>query len=409
VSTLSFQYQAIDRIGAKRRGVTIATNKTEAFRKVAALGLTPLSIKQVAAGAEAGAQGLASLFKADRVRTKDLAHFTYQLGVLIAARIPIAEGLISIAEQEKPGRLKTIIMDLAKRIESGEQVAIAMEHHRRALGDVYVETVRAAEKSGNIAKVLEHLSDMLERGQETTRQVRGALMYPACVVSVLILAVLFLVAFVVPKFAKMFQQRNLDLPLFTKILMNFGLSLQHYWWAYIIGLGLAAFGLRLLWIKPAGRTFIDALFHRIPYIRDILIGLTISRFCRIFSLSLSSGLGLIESLELAGKAAGRPLLTRDVTKMVAQVRSGGRLMDVLTVCQYLTPFTKRMLVAGEQSAELPKMCGVITRHYEHETSHLTKNLSTVIEPVLIVAIAGVVVVIALAIFLPMWDMAKLVG
>lgn len=405
MSALAFEYQAVDRAGGKRRGSTTATSKNEAYRKIAAMGFTPLSIKQQSL------VGLGSLniLNSERIKTKELANFTYQLGVLVSARIPISEGLVSVAQQEKPGKLKFIVMDLAKRIESGEQVAVAMEHHKKALGEVYVETVRAAERSGNLSKVLEHLSEMLERSQEQARMVRSALMYPICVVAVLALAVLFLVGFVVPKFAKMFQSRGLKLPLFTQLLMDFGLSLQNYWWLYLAGVVVSGVVLRLMWVRPEGRRLIDVAMHKIPYIRDILIGSTIARFNQIFALSLQSGLGLIDSLELAGKAAGRPMLNRDVQKMVAQVRTGGRLMEVLGVCGYLTPFAKRMLVAGEQSAEIPKMCGVVARHYERETAHLTKNISTVIEPVLIVAIAGVVLVIALAIFLPMWDMAKLVG
>ncbi len=402
MSVATFEYVAVDRAGLKRRGVATAATKAEAFRKVAGLGFTPLSLKPTSAKRSAR-------FGSARISTKDLSNFTYQLGVLVSARIPISEGLVNIAQQERDAKFKELVMDLAKRIQAGEQLAVAMESHMDALGEVYVETIRAAEKSGNLPKVLEHLTEILEKGQEQARMVRSAMMYPICVVSVLALAVLFLCGFVVPKFAKMFESKSLKLPLATELLMGFGLSLQNYWWGYIIGIGALIFALRLVWIRPEGRAMLDRLAHRIPYLKSILIGSTISRFTRIFALSLQSGLGLIDSLELAGKAAGRPMLARDVQRMVAQVRSGGRLMEVLSVCQYLTPFTKRMLIAGEQSAEIPKMCTVVSRHYDRETDHLTKNLSTVIEPVLIVAIAGVVLLIALAIFLPMWDMAKLVG
>jgi type II secretory pathway component PulF len=399
---LAFDYTALDKSGARRRGQVTATNKGEAYRKVASLGITPLSIKPAAGKRR-------TRLSSGRVKTRELSNFTYQLGVLVGARIPLSEGLIQIAQQERDPRFKVVVMDLAKRIQAGENLAVAMENHKEALGEMYVETIRAAEKSGNLTRVLEHLSDMLEKGQEQARMVRSALMYPICVISVLSLAVLFLCGFVVPKFAGMFASKNLKLPFFTELLMGFGLSLQHFWYLYLVAIIGGGVGLRLLWIRPDGRAAIDRAAHHIPYLKHILIGSTISRFTQIFALSLQSGLGLIDSLELAGKSAGRPLLARDVAKMVAQVRSGGRLMEVLGVCTYLTPFTKRMLVAGEQSAEIPKMCAVVSRHYDRETSHLTKNISTFIEPILIVAIAGVVLVIALAIFLPMWDMAKLVG
>ncbi len=402
MSAITFDYVAIDRLGVKRRGSTPAASVADACRKVAALGLTPITIRRTS-----GKLGFA--ITSGRIPTKELSQFTYQLGVMVSARIPVSDGLLSIAQQEKNPVLKSIVTDIAKRIQSGEQIAVAMDAHRRAFGDVYVETIRAAERSGNLAKVLDHLSETLEKGQEQARQVRGALMYPTCVVVVLTLAVLFLVGFVVPKFATMFRSRNLQLPLFTELLMGFGLSLQQFWWAYLAGVIAVGVVAWTLWTRPGGRLLLDALLHRVPYINRILVGSGMSRFASIFALGLQSGLGLIECLDLAGRSTGRAMLMLDVERMIAQVRAGGRLSDVLSTCRYLTPFTKRMLVAGEQSAEIPRLCGVISRHYERETAHLAKNLSTVIEPVLIVAIAGVVLVIALAIFLPMWDMAKLVS
>lgn len=401
MTAIAFDYRAIDRSGAIRRGVTSAASQGEAYRRLVALGLTPVRLTQAAAGR--------GLLRTAKVRTRDLAHFTYQLGVLISARIPISEGLLSIAQQEREPSLRVLITDIAKRIESGEQLAGAMNAHRKQLGDIYVETVRAAERSGNLPKVMDILSDMLERQLETTRMVRGALMYPACVVTVLSGATLFLVGFVVPKFAAMFRSKGQQLPEFTEALMFLGTSLRSHWWAYALVVAGIVFGIRTMWRRPRGRQAIDRLLHRIPYLNRILVGLAVSRFCQIFGVSLSSGLGLIESLELAGKASGRPLLAADIAMLISRVRTGGRLTEVLGECAYLTPFTRRMLSAGEQSAELPRMCAVVARHYDRETTHLTKNLGTVIEPVLIVGIALVVLVVALAIFLPMWDMVKLVG
>jgi type II secretory pathway component PulF len=402
MTALSFDYRAVDKFGKIRRGITSAPSQADAYRRLLSLGLVPVRL-------EPAADGPLGTRRSKRVKLGQLAHFTYQLGVLVSARIPISEGLVSIAQQEQEPRMREIITDLARRIESGEQLAIAMDHHRGALGDVYIEAVRAAERSGNLPRVLEHLSDMLERSLETVRMVRSALMYPICVVSVLTLAVVFLVSFVVPKFAKMFQSRGQKLPVFTEALMALGQSVQDFWYLYLVLIGGTIFGVRWAWRNQELRPKIDALLHKVPYLKSILVGLAISRFCRIFGVSLASGLGMLESLDLAGKASGRPLLQRDVARMVAQVRTGGRLTDVLAGCGYLTAFAKRMLAAGEQSAELSKMCGVVSRHYDRETGHLTKNIGTVIEPVLIVGIAVMVLVIALAIFLPMWDMIKIVG
>jgi MSHA biogenesis protein MshG len=250
---------------------------------------------------------------------------------------------------------------------------------------------------------------MLERAIDTRQQVRSALMYPICVVSVLSLAVFFLVGFVIPKFARMYEQKHMELPIFTRIMVALGDSVQNFWYLYLAVAVGAFFAIRTAWRRPKGRRAIEKFLHRIPFLRDVLIGMSVARFSRVFGLCLNSGLSLIDALQMAGKASGRPMLMDDVEKMIAQVKTGGRLSNVLLVCSYLPGFAKRMLTSGEESAELTRMCGVIARHYERDTTALTKNLSTVIEPVLIVLIAAVVLVVALAIFLPMWNMVKLLS
>lgn len=403
MTALAFKYRAVDAAGARRRGTLQAASETEAFRKVTAMGLTPVRLRATRAAARRlGRRGA-------RIGARDLAHLTHQLGVLVSSRIPLSEGLRSIADQERPGPLRETVDDIARRIESGEQIADAMNAHREAFGEIYIETIRAAERSGNLPKSLENLSEALERTQEMVRQVRGAMMYPICVSGVLALAMTFLIGFVVPRFARMFEQRNIDLPAFTRGLMRFGSSIQSYWWIYLLGIVIVVFTIRRTWHNPRGRIVIDTLLGRVPYLGDILRGLALTRFVRVLGLSISSGLGLIESLELAGRSSGRPMMQRDAELMAVQVRTGGRLSEALPQCNQISGFTRRMLTAGEQSAELPRMCSIIARHYERETSHLVKNIATVIEPVMIVLIAGMVLVVALAIFLPMWDMVKLVG
>ncbi len=407
MSATVFEYTAVDREGVRHTGVKPAATQNEAFRLLSAAGLTPVTLKPARGATSDDGVRKGKGRKRGGVGLKDLAHFTYQLGVMISARIPIGEGLKSIGAQEPNARLKAIILDVAASIESGEQIATALEKHRETFGAMYIAMIRAAEKSGNLSKVLDLLAETMERNLETRRQVVGALTYPACVVGVLVLAVGFLLGFVVPRFATMFEKRGLDLPMFTQGLMAVGKSVQHYWWLYLLVGAASFFGVRAAWRSPVGRQRIDALLHRVPYLNRILVGLAISRFCRILGVSLGSGLGLIDALEMAGSASARPMLQRDVELMTAQVRQGGRLSQVLGGCTYLSAFAKRMLSAGEESAELPRMCSVVARHYDRETAHLTKNLGTVIEPVLIVVIAGIVLMVALAIFLPMWNMVQL--
>lgn len=396
---LTWEYRAIDSQGVKRSGVAQAKTEQEAYRQLTAMGLTPLQLKMMGGGNARGG----------RISLRQLSQLTGQLSVLVSARLSISEGLYSIAEQEPDKNVKAIVKDVATRVASGETIADSLRHHPRVFNDVYVETVRSAEKGGNLPQALEHLAEMLERAEETRRAIKAALMYPICVICALSAAVVFLLTFVVPKFARMFAERGVELPLFTRLLQGFGESMQAYWFFYLIGLGGTILAVRHAWRNPAGRRVIEGLLHKIPYMRAILVGLAMQRFAQVLGVSVKSGIGLIESLELAGRSSGRPALWADIERLIGQVRTGGRLSESLPGCVYVTPFTKRMIMAGESSAELPRMCGVVARHYERETSHLTKNISTVIEPILVVLIAAVVMAVALAIFLPMWNMVQLMG
>ncbi len=400
MSTLTYAYRAVDRRGVQTSGQASASSEAEALRQITSLGLVPLDVK--VAGARRWALG-------GRVSAKSLSHFTAQLGVLLAARVPISEVLLSIAEQEPEVALREVVLDLAKRIESGQNLSGAMRAHIGVFGEIYVSTIQAAEASGSLTRTLELLSEMLERNEETRRQVKAALTYPAIIVTALVLGSTFLIGYVVPKFAKMFASRNVELPALTKVLQAIGESVQGFWWAYVLVAVGAVFGLRAAWRSAGGRDIIERVLHMIPIIKQIMPGLAIARFNHVLGLSLSAGVGLIDSLQLAGQSAGRPALSRDVERLVNSVRGGGRLSEGLKGCPYITPFCKRMLTAGEAAGELGRMCAVVARHYDRESSHLTKAATTAIEPVLIVGIAGMVLIVALGIFLPMWNMVNLIG
>lgn len=403
MSALSFEYTAIGRDGKAQRGTLAAPSREEAYRRLASDGMTPTKLREASAGFSL------RRLTGSGVKSEEIAHFTYQLSVLLDARIPIVQAFDSIAEQATNPALARISSDIAKEIQAGRSITDAMQQYRSLFGSVYIETIHAAEKSGNMISVLGHLAEAVEEQGEMRRLIRGAALYPLTVLVTLTIATLFLVTFVVPKFANMFAARGIDLPLLTVILMTVGESIKAYWYAYAAGLIAGVFGLRAAWRNEASRAWIDGLLHRIPYVRDILIGISISRFASVFGIALRSGVSLIDCITMAGNASGRPLLQADMKRMADQVRRGGRLREVLPDCNYLTGFAKQMLTAGEEAAEIPRMCEILNRHYSRETRHKAKSLSTVIEPVLIACLTVVVLIVALAIFLPMWDMVSILG
>lgn len=395
----TFQYRAIDETGALSKGVLQAADRSDAYHQIVASGMRPIKL---AVRRSFGFGG-----KGCRASVKDLARFTYQFSVLMEARIPIADGLRSIAEQESNQRFAAILNDVAKEIEAGNTVTDSLYKHRKLFGDVYIETIRAAETSGNMIQVLARLAEMLDQRYDTIKNVRSAMIYPMCVIGVMCLAVTFLMAVVLPRLSGMYENRGVELPMLTQLLMGFSYFIRSYWYLLLAGIVGVVFGVRKAWENPKMRAKIDVLLHKIPGLRDILVGLAVSRFTHVLGLSLQSGIGLIEALELSGRSSGRPLLESDSRKMRDQVKNGGRLSEVLLACDYLPGFARRMVASGEEAAELPRMCRLVAKHYDREVEHLTKNLSTIIEPIAVVGLAAVVLIIALAVFLPMWSMGTL--
>lgn len=398
MSITSFHYRALDKAGLKQSGTTAAATETEAYRKLTAMGLVPVKLKPV----------LPPLLRS-RVSGKQLAEFAFQFSVLVTARIPLADGLRSIAEQEGPGRFRTVVELLATRIEAGESIGSAMSEHEDVFGATFIATIKAAEQSGNLTKALDYLAEMLDRQEELRQQMKSAMTYPAIIVLVLTLAVGFLVGFVIPRFAKIFASRNVELPLLTKMMVLAGEFMQNYWWLLLLGSVGAFFLARIVLTRPGMRGNLDRAFHKVPVIREILVASGVSRFARVLGLCLSSGINLLDALEMAGNASGRAMLIADIDIVSKQVRSGGRIAAVMENCKYLPAFARRMIASGDEAAELPRMCAVIAKQFERDSAVRCKQLATIIEPLLVVVVAGIVLVVALSVFLPMWNSMGLMG
>jgi len=397
VSALHFEFKATDAAGRTQSGRINATDRAAAIREVRSKGLTPVSVIERKARRS---------FLAPRVRTAEIAQFTYELGTLLDAAVPIGDGLRAIAEQEANPAVGEMVRRIAQRVDAGSSITEALREHERAFGSVYIETIGAAEKSGSMRRALEELAENLEWQDEARRRVQQAVMYPLAVGVALGGGTAFLLAFVVPRFTSMFAARGVELPALTRALAAIGASLTNFWWVYLLAIAATLFLARATWASSAGRVAIDRALHRAPYFGSMLRALAVTRFSRVLGVSLSAGISLVDAVEQAGRASGRPMLAQEMADAARQVRMGSSLADAIASTSYLPIFAKRMLAAGEEAAELPRLCTVVARRYEREAEHLSKNLGTLIEPLLIAALTGVVLLVALGIFLPMWDMAS---
>ncbi|GJQ28524.1 MAG: MSHA biogenesis protein MshG [Phycisphaerae bacterium] len=399
MSARLFEYRAVDAEGKSRRGTILAADERDAFKRIAAARLTPLALD--------AQKTRGPMFSWQRLKQEDIVGLTRELAVLAEARIPIDRGLAAIAEHEGKSALTEMIRDIAARIESGEALTSALGQYREAFGEVYIETIRAGEKSGNLSAVMNHLAELLEKQLEVRQQLRRAMMYPAIVLSVVAVAVTVIVVFVVPKFAATFASQGAEMPLATRIIQALGNNVREQWYVYAGVLAGAVVSLMAAWSRPAGRFTLERLLLRVPYVRRIIVAVTAGRFARVLSIALESGLDLVEAVRIGGRSTGRPVFVAECEMMCDRLKTGEAFVDVIRSASYIPSFAKRMLGAGKDSAELAKSCTIVSRYYDREASHLTKNVNTVIEPLMTVAMAGIVLVVALAVFLPMWKMASI--
>lgn len=392
---VSFQYRATDGRGRERRGRISAQNEPDAVRRLRRAGL------DVSELSEAGASGSA-FGRRGRVTQESVAGLARELSVLLEAGIPLGRGLAAIAENETNEELRGIVRRVAGAVEAGQPLTEALGSHRRAFSDTFIETVRAAEKSGELKESMDHLADLLERQLAIQQSIRRAMTYPLIVLTVVLLAVGVIVVFVVPRFATTFESQGIELPLATRTIRTVGESLQGYWYAYAGGLLTAYFAIRA-WIgSTGGRLIFERMLLRTPYVRRIIEATSAARFARVLGVSLGAGVAMADAVDMAGRATGRPLFVIETRRMASGLRTGESIGSVLSSNPLLPGFARRMLGAGKDSAELSKACTIIARHYDRSSDNLTSNINTIIEPLLTVMMAAVVLLIALSVFLPMW-------
>lgn len=398
MSILTYRYDAITVSGQKTKGTIRAGSEQEAYRKINASGVTPVSLTPIRAKAP--------LFSFNKIRHQDIVNLTRELAVLVEASIPLEQGLTSIAQHENNVALADMVRDIATQLQSGVSLANALEKHKGQFGDVYIEAMRAAEKTGSLIAVTQHLVEMLERQAEARQMIIRALTYPIIVLLMVAGALTVIVGFVVPKFAATFASRGTAMPLPTRIVQTIGLSVHDHWYFYVGAIVAAIVAWITTWRHEKGRLALENFLANVPYIGQIIITHTAARFARVMGIGLSSGLGVIESIQVAGNSTGRPVFVNECNVMTDRIKQGDKLSDALQGSKYLPAFAQRMIGAGKDSKEVSRACDIVSRHFDRESNNLTKNINTIVEPLLTVGLAVIVLVVALAVFLPMWQMAR---
>jgi type IV pilus assembly protein PilC len=340
------------------------------------------------------------------VKTRDVVIFTRQFSTMINAGLPLVQSLSILAQQTENKTLKDITKAVVYDVEAGNTLADALAKHPKAFSGLYVNMVAAGEAGGILDTILMRLATFLEKNDALVRKVKGAMVYPAVIITVAIVAVAVLLVLVIPTFSSMFASVNMELPLPTRIVIGASDVLTRFWWAIILGGILLVLGFRSYYGTPNGRKNIDGLLLRAPVLGDLLRKSAVSRFTRTLGTLISSGVSILDGLEITAKTAGNRVVHDAVMQSRQSIAGGETIAGPLQTSGVFPPMVISMISVGEQTGGLDEMLTKIADFYDAEVDVAVSALLSLMEPVMIVVLGVIVGGMVVAMYLPIFDMVN---
>ncbi|HSQ01451.1 MAG TPA: type II secretion system inner membrane protein GspF [Candidatus Dormibacteraeota bacterium] len=414
-----YAYKGLNEKGRNVGGIVDADSPKNARLKLRRSGIFPTELNETrdqsardAAGGGSFRLGgfsinLGSLFERS-ITPQDLALITRQLATLVGAGLPLVDCLGALIEQVDSPRQKKVLSQVRELVVEGGTLADAMKQHPAVFNDLYVNMVRAGEASGALDIVLIRLAEYTERAAALRGKVRSALTYPVFMGMASMGILFFLLSYVVPKVTRIFEERNAKLPTLTIVLLAISGFLSTYWWAILAVVVIAVIAVRVSTRTPAGRLRFDALTLRIPYFGKVLKKVALARFARTLSTLLLGGIPLLQALDIVKHVVSNMVLSNAIEDGRNSIREGHSVADPLKKSGLFPPLLVHMIAVGEKSGELEQMLSRAADAYDGEVEASVSALSSIMEPVLVIFMGGVVLFIVLAILLPIFDLNQLV-
>ena len=403
----NFAYKGRDAAGKLVEGVLDGASAGSVADILLGRGLTPISIQPARGKAvKAGGGDLAlALFK-PRVEHVDILLFSRQIHTLLKAGVPIMRALSGLQESATNPSMKDVIRDVRESLEAGRELSVSLARHPKVFTPFYISMVRVGEATGLLDEIFLRLFEHLEFERYMREQVKSALRYPMFVVLAMAAAIVVVNIFVIPAFAKVFQGFGAELPIMTRLLLGFSEFMVN-WWPTMLGGGIvAAFAFRSWVGTRQGRMQWEALALRMPIAGKIVSKAAMARFARSFALSTRSGVPVMQALSNSAQTVDNSYIAAKIEGMRDNVERGESVLRAAIGTAFFTPVVLQMVAVGEESGALDDMMEEIGQMYQKEVEYELKTLGQQIEPILIVCLGALVLVLALGIFLPMWDLGK---
>jgi len=406
-----FQCEAMNAAGQIVTETVEAGTREDAIAKIRTKGFFPTKVKEArlkkrwpggwAKGEKRG--GTAKTIAFGRVSTRVLAEFTQQLSTLQDAGLPIVRSLKVLCQQEKRGVLKNILAAVSTSVEEGATLSEAMARHPKAFDRLYVNMVQAGETGGVLDVILQRLAEFMEKAQRLRRRIVGAMIYPAVVITFSLLIVMGIMMFVVPRFQEIFKDFKADLPTLTVYLMATADFIAHrYGWLMVLASPVGALLLvKLIGRSMGGRRLLDMAKLKLPVVGRIVAKTAIARFARTLGTLLSAGVPILEAITIARDTVGNRVYERALQKVHDAIREGGSFAGPLRETGVCDPIVTNMIDVGEETGDLDKMLMKIADNYDEEVDVLVGSLVSLLEPIMVVTLGGIVGCIVVALFLPL--------
>lgn len=400
---MRFTFKAKDQSGEVKSGTIESVSKELAFQILQENKLIPVSIER-----DGGDDGLNKYFKKtfDRVTSKDLVVFFRQLQALIGSKVPVVYSLRAISDQSESRYLSSITKDIANDVEDGASFSGALSKYPDTFPTVVTSVIKAGELSGNLESSIKNVASSIEKNYRITAKIRGALIYPAFVLATAFVVGFASVTFIIPKLTTIIEDMDAELPWHTMMVIKLGHFMENYWWAVLIVIFGFIFSI-IYYIKTdAGKKEWDRIKLDLPVIGKMFQYLYIVRFSGNLVILLEGGVSIVQSLETVSDVVNNSVYKKMILSCAEEVKTGGNISTVLNYSEYVPGVVTKMVSIGEKTGKITESLDGVSNFYEQEMDEMVKNLSVLIEPVLIVGLGIGVAVLAFSILLPIYSVVQ---
>ncbi|NOY44910.1 MAG: type II secretion system F family protein [Deltaproteobacteria bacterium] len=399
-----YKWEGRARGGKVQKGTMEAPNEAVVTAQLRAQGITPTKVKKSMGQMEIKIPGLKP-----KVKTKDIVVFTRQFATMIDAGLPLVQCLEILGGQQENPTFKEIILKIKEDVESGATFADALGKHPKVFDRLYVNLVNAGEVGGILDTILNRLAGYIEKAMNLRKKVKGAMVYPATVVSVAILVVAIILIWVIPVFQQMFAGMGKNLPAPTLFVIALSEFTKKYFLFILISLFALSFVCKRIYQTEKGRMAFDRMFLRLPVFGDLIRKVAVAKFTRTLGTLVSSGVPILEGLDVVARTAGNAVIEQAIMKTRESISEGRTIAEPLKETKVFPPMVVQMIAVGEATGALDQMLSKIADFYDTEVDEAVSALTSMIEPLLMVFLGGTIGGLVVAMYLPVFQMAGTVS